>query len=258
MAARGDTIEHPAGAPRLARQPGGGAQPSRATDPGNGGTGREREGARGHAPVRQEPGARSAEVEVRKATLADAPALTETLARAFDADPVLNWALRRDAGRAAAFRRFFALSLRRLTLPHGEVYTTPDRAGAALWTPPGKWRQGLREQLLQLPDWLCMAGAWRAPRVIAALAAVLREHPHAPHYYLFELGVDPRHRGRGLGSALLRPALARCDREGVAAYLENSNPRNLPLYERHGFRVAREFALAGDGPHLWLMWRDPR
>ena len=215
-------------------------------------------GAAADAPLVPRKGGREGAVDVRRATARDVPALTGVLTRAFDDDPVLNWVLRHDARRGEAFRRFFELSLRRLTLPHGEVYTTADLTGAALWTPPGKWKQGLLAQVLQLPDWVRVAGPTRVPKVLGALAGLLRRHPHAPHFYLFELGVDPPCQGRGLGSALLRPALDRCDRDRIPAYLENTNERNVPVYERHGFRVTAEVALAGGGPRLWLMWRDPR
>ena len=37
----------------------------------------------------------------------------------------------------------------------------------------------------------------------------------------------------------MRPILERCDRERIPAYLESSKERNVPLYERNGFRVQR-------------------
>jgi ribosomal protein S18 acetylase RimI-like enzyme len=62
-----------------------------------------------------------------------------------------------------------------------------------------------------------------------------RYHPREPHWYLPLIGVDPACQGRGCGAALMRHALSRCDRDGAPAYLESTNPRNRPLYERHGF-----------------------
>jgi GNAT superfamily N-acetyltransferase len=82
-------------------------------------------------------------------------------------------------------------------------------------------------------------------------------HPREPHYYLASLGVAPEAQGNGVGSRLLGPMLERCDREGVPAYLESSRDRNVPFYERHGFRVTDELRLPLGGPTLWLMWREP-
>jgi ribosomal protein S18 acetylase RimI-like enzyme len=51
------------------------------------------------------------------------------------------------------------------------------------------------------------------------------------------VGVDPARQGYGHGTALMAHALAECDREHLPAYLESTNPRNVTLYERHGFRA---------------------
>ena len=83
-------------------------------------------------------------------------------------------------------------------------------------------------------------------------------HPKAePHWYLAFLGIEPSEQGKGLGSALLRPVLERCDSEGTPAYLETSNERNLPFYQRHGFEVVQQCGIP-DGPHFWGMWRVAR
>ena len=61
-----------------------------------------------------------------------------------------------------------------------------------------------------------------------------------------------------MGARLLAPVLARCDRDGLPAYLESSNPRNLPFYERHGFVRRTAVPLPSGCPLVTPMWRDPR
>jgi len=64
--------------------------------------------------------------------------------------------------------------------------------------------------------------------------------------------------GMGLGSAILEATLSRVDATGFAASLDNSNPKNTRLYERHGFRVLNEYRPRADGPPIWTMWRDAK
>jgi ribosomal protein S18 acetylase RimI-like enzyme len=194
-------------------------------------------------------------MDVRRADLSDRAAVVRALARSFDADPVANYLLRSDAGRGRAFENFFDVGFRRLTLPFGETWIAGDGKGAALWTPPGRWSSF--GALLSAPKLVQAVGLGRVPRVLASVNRVQARHPKAPHYYLFAIGVDPAHHGRGIGSALLREVLARCDAEGASAYLEASTHGSSRLYERHGFRVTEELPVAPDGPSVWLMWRDP-
>jgi ribosomal protein S18 acetylase RimI-like enzyme len=82
-------------------------------------------------------------------------------------------------------------------------------------------------------------------------------HPKEPPWYLWMIGTDPTRHGRGYGSALLRHALASCDRDKSLAYLESSNPRNLSLYLRHGFELIGTIQV-GDSPPIFPMLRKPR
>jgi len=80
--------------------------------------------------------------------------------------------------------------------------------------------------------------------------------PAEPHYYLHAIGVREDKRGKGIGSALLRSILTRCDSEKANAYLESSKERNLDFYESHGFKVIGKEYIANDGPPIWFMLRQ--
>jgi GNAT superfamily N-acetyltransferase len=152
--------------------------------------------------------------------------------------------------------RFHAARLRQL-LPKQEIWTTSELNSAALWAPPGDWKTTPAEDLDLARSIAHPRLIWRAPIVTLGLLGIERRHPKMPpHWYLSVLGTDPPAQGRGLGSAVLSAVLARCDSDGVGAYLESSKERNIDFYARHGFRVRAQVRLPR-GPRVWLMWRDP-
>ena len=194
---------------------------------------------------------------VRRATVDDVDAMAAQLAQTFFDDPVTSHIFRNPARREAGLRAYFRTQMRADYLPFGGCYTTDGVAGSAIWAPAGKpLLTGLRAILTMLPV---------LPYVATNLATTLRlltlvesMHPHEPHWYLATLGVAVGRQGQGVGSALMRPVLARCDAEGLPCYLESSKTRNVPFYRRHGFEVVAEVPLPGDGPPIWTMWREPR
>jgi GNAT superfamily N-acetyltransferase len=194
-------------------------------------------------------------VSIRRAGTIDAPKLGVMLADAFHDDPVMKWWID-DSERAAVLPRFFNVLLRELFLPNGEVYTTDDLVGGALWGVPGRWPIDDERQAELAPVWLEVLGS-HAKGGYKLSSLLDEQHPTDPHYYLGVLGVAPQRQGLGIGSALMEPLLTRCNSEGIPAYLEATNPRNRDLYLRHGFEVRQELRLP-DGPPLWLMWRNPR
>jgi GNAT superfamily N-acetyltransferase len=195
-------------------------------------------------------------MEARQATDGDIRPLATVLARAFHDDPVMTWLFgERPGPRLRRLRRWFASEARRHRR-HGQVLVGDGHEGAAFWDPPGLWKSGWREMLRAAPVMVPAVGP-RIPRAIRAFDLIERAHPREHHWYLSVLGTDPPHRGRGVGTALVDPVLARCDREGLGAYLESSKPQNIPYYERFGFGVTGQIDLPS-GPPVWPMWRDPQ
>ena len=194
---------------------------------------------------------------IRKATEDDVPAMCRALARAFYDDPVAAWFMPDDQRRLRKLERAFELGIRNVYLPQDACYTSDGVAGAALWNPPGTWRVSIGRQLLLLPG-IARAYGRDTPRAFRGFDLVAREHPNErDHWYLPFVGVDPDWQGRGLGTALLRPVLDRCDEEGTPAYLESSTARNRACYLRQGFEDAGTLRFP-DGPEMTKMWREPR
>jgi GNAT superfamily N-acetyltransferase len=199
-------------------------------------------------------------ITISAATRADLPAVADVLARAFHDDPEFLWALPDPADRPRRLRRIFGTVLRYEALRHGgvEVARADDRVvGAALWLPPDHWREPALRQLLAAPGYLRGFGR-RIGYGSTLVDACAEVHPREPHWYLYVLGVDPALQGKGVGAALLRSRLERCDRDRLPAYLESSKLSNVPLYEHFGFAKTGVVDLPPGAPELTTMWRPPR
>lgn len=175
------------------------------------------------------------------------------LARAFHDDPVFGWMLPAEGSRHRRLRRFFVAELHHESLRHGAVevaYIDGRVAGAAMWFPPGT---PLGTEASALPGYLRAFGR-RLVIVSQYQSVAVRVHPREePHWYLAFIGVDPVRQGHGVGAALLRSRLRRCDQEGLPAYLESSKPENVPLYQHFGFHGTLD--LPKGAPVVNTMWR---
>jgi ribosomal protein S18 acetylase RimI-like enzyme len=191
-------------------------------------------------------------IAVRAAQSSDLERLVATVALAFGTDPFNRWLFRDPERYLAHFPRIARL-VAQAGIAQGSAFVTSDCAGAALWLGP-------RVAVDEAPFAVVMREALPAER-LASFSSIAQQmndsHPKEEHWYLGILGVDPARQNGGLGSALLSHALERVDREGEIAYLESSNPVNVPLYERHGFEVVGEITVGGS-PRLIPMLRKPR
>jgi ribosomal protein S18 acetylase RimI-like enzyme len=126
-------------------------------------------------------------------------------------------------------------------------------AGFAMWLPPGvnSDEKGLADLLRHSVE------SSRLTEIFELVQQMASYRPAEPHWFLPLIGVDPICRGQGHGSALLAHMVARCDRDGQLAYLDSTNAKNVPLYERHGFERLGVIN-AGSCPPVYPMLRRPR
>jgi GNAT superfamily N-acetyltransferase len=187
---------------------------------------------------------------VRVATVAERDAVNAILTLAFSSDPASRWTWPDPKAYLEAFPHF-ANAFGGAAFGKGSALRVGS-AGAALWLPPGtdSDEAAMNDLMMRTAD---AATAIDGPQLMQQMA---NYHPREPHWYLPLLGVDPAHQNKGVGGALLRHVTDRCDRDGVLAYLESSNPRNIPLYERHGFEILGR-AQSGQSPVITPMLRKP-
>ncbi len=192
---------------------------------------------------------------VTAATLDDTQQLVETLLVAFVADPFARF-MGPDATQYQASRAIFE-AMAVSSVDAGGAWLGHNANGfcgsASLWFPPGSApsEEAMGAAVLEA------VAADRLETVGQVFEAMEAYHPQEPHWYLALIGADAHYQGQGLGAALLKHTLRICDEAGEVAYLESSNPRNISIYERHGFESVGEIRI-GDCPVITPMLRQAR
>jgi ribosomal protein S18 acetylase RimI-like enzyme len=191
------------------------------------------------------------EKTVRTAQESERSRAVATLLAGFISDPVARWCWPESDAYLANMPRFIN-AYGGKAFGNGSAWVDQELLGAALWLPPGEHpdEEELGEVVTSTVD------EARQGLLFAALEELGTYHPEEPHWFLPLIAVDPMWQGRGVGSQLMRHAVARCDESGTRAYLESSNPRNISLYLRHGFEVVAEVR-SGDCPVFTAMVRNP-
>jgi len=185
---------------------------------------------------------------VRTAGTSDEERVIAVVTLAFGTDPPSRWMYadpREYMTNFPSFVRAFGGEAFR----HGTADYVDGFAGAALWLPPGAHPD---DDALVLLVQRTVAEPLRTD-LMALFERMGNNHPREPHWYLPLIGVDPLQQSSGHGSTLLRHGLARCARDHLTAYVESTNPRNVPLYERHGFAVVGTIQVGGSPPIIPML-----
>ena len=172
-----------------------------------------------------------------------------TIVLGFAADPMARWVWP-DSSEYLRMMPRFVRAFGGPAFEHDTAYITEGVRAAALWLPPDVE-----------PDHAAMGALMEEslrPEIAEDLGSIMKSmaehHPNQPHWYLPLIVVDTNWIGRGLGALLMKHALRRCDEEGIPAYLESSNPRNISLYERLGFNIVGRIQ-CGSSPVMTPMLR---
>ena len=191
-------------------------------------------------------------INVKIASETEQNVVIDALKLAFVADPATRWVWP-DPQKYLLHFNNFAKAFGGKAFASKSAHYIGNYSGAALWLPPNI-DPDVDTLLGLLQETTSEEAQGIVPQVLEKMGSY---HPNEPHWYLPLLGVDPLYHGKGLGSALLKYATTRFDNENVLAYLESSNPRNIPLYERHGFKVLGTIGI-DQFPPIVPMLRKPQ
>jgi ribosomal protein S18 acetylase RimI-like enzyme len=181
-----------------------------------------------------------------------AESISALMTFSFAADPPTRWIWPEPERHLEWFPRF-VMAYAGAAIEHETVDAVEDGKGYAMWLSPGTESDNADLERL-IRDSVPPA---RFDTVVQLIEGMGAFHPHEPVWFLPLIAVDPMWQGRGLGKTLLQQRLMQCDRDGIAAYLDSTNPKNLPFYQRLGFQVLGEVR-AGLCPPVHPMLRKPQ
>ena len=190
--------------------------------------------------------------DVKTATEFEENAVIDALKLAFVADPATRWVWPDSQKYLSHFSKF-AKAFGGKAFEHKTAHYIGNYSGAALWLPPNV-DPDVDTILGLIQETTSEESQNVVPEVFEKMSGY---HPNEPHWYLPLLGVDPHHHGKGLGSGLMKHALTVCDKDNSLAYLESSNPRNIPFYKRHGFELLGTIQVK-KFPPIFPMLRKPQ
>lgn len=190
--------------------------------------------------------------QIRTAGRSEADQCIAVMLRAFGNDPAARWLYPDPDQYLENFPRFVS-AFGGGAFEHETGHYVDGFLASSLWLPPGVVPD--EEALIVLIE--DSVPARDRGSVFALFEQMDDWHPDEPHWHLPLIGTDPNQQGKGLGSDLLRHALAVCDEQQLPAYLEATTHKSVSLYQRHGFQRLG-IIQADTSPPMIPMLRKPR
>lgn len=189
-----------------------------------------------------------------KATYSDKSLVVDILTKAFDDNKSVNFVVKQDCHRIERIRALMNYSFD-VCHSFGSVFLSPERHACALVLFPDKRKMTLKTIFWDIRlIWtsVSLKNFWK---VLNRSALIKEQYSHEPICHLWFGGVDPAYQGQGVASKWMNDLFSVNVSEGRSLFLETSTIRNLPLYQRNGFRIYKQLEISGHT--LYLMKRKP-
>lgn len=174
-----------------------------------------------------------------RATHSDKNLVVEILTNSFVDNLSVNYIIKQDNKKRLRIKRLMEYSFD-VCYSFGDIFLTNDKKGCALLVYPDKKKTTLQSILLDVKLAFTGTGLGNVSKAMKREAAIKAVHPKEPMYYLWFIGVDTAHQGKGIGSELLQYVVNKSKAMGRTLCLETSTTKNLPWYSKFGFSTYRE------------------
>jgi ribosomal protein S18 acetylase RimI-like enzyme len=174
-----------------------------------------------------------------KASKLDKRLIIDILTESFSENLSVQYILKNGANKQKRVRALMDYSFE-VCMLWGEVFISYDRKACALVMLPYLKKDTFRSTILDIKLILTCTGFAKIKRVLQRERLIKQKHPTTKMYYLWFIGVAKSDQNKGIGSMLLKEILKRATLKDLPIYLETSTIKNIPWYQKVGFK---EYAL---------------
>lgn len=187
-----------------------------------------------------------------RANINDKLLVVDMLARSFDDNKSVNYIVKQDSNRSQRLRSLMEYSFD-VCHSFGDVFLSDDKKGCALVLLPDKKKTNLKSVLLDIKLITNCVGLSNVRKALDRESKIKKLQLQGPMYYLWFIGVDPSEQNKGVGSNLLQGIINEGESLKRPICLETSTLKNIPWYEKFGFKIYNELDL---GYRLYFLKRE--
>ncbi len=180
---------------------------------------------------------------MKNAEYSDKELVVDILTDSFETNKSVNYIIKQDSKRKNRIRALMDYSFE-VCKEFGDVYLSDDKKACALVLFPDKKKTTLKSIQLDLKLILSSVGLSNIKKTLERESLIKKHQPKDTMYYLWFIGVDPKHQNSGIGTTLLNEVIKDSESKKRPIYLETSTMKNLPWYKKFGFDVYNELDLS--------------
>lgn len=174
-----------------------------------------------------------------RADYKDKNLVVNILAHSFVDNKSVNYIIKQDKKRAQRLKNLMGYSFDVCHL-FGDVFLSDNKKGCALILLPEKKKTNLKSILLDIELIVSCVGLFNIKKALDRETKIKKLHHKGLMYYLWFIGVDPDEQSKGIGSKLMGEIINEATSKQRPIYLETSTLKNIPWYEKFGFKIYNE------------------
>lgn len=174
-----------------------------------------------------------------KAIYNDKSRIVDILTQSFEDNKSVNYIVKQDRNRLKRIKALMSYSFDVCYL-FGDALLSDDKKACALIVYPHQKKNSLKSVWLGVKLAFNCIGISNLGKAMKREAAIRKEHPTTNISYLWFIGVEPAEQGKGIGTALMKQIISESEKLNRPIYLETSTDKNIPWYQKFGFKIYRE------------------